>query len=428
MNREASPSADAGTHCLPASEANQVAPLPHAGPTFSTSASPAHTPPRLLSLDVYRGAVMLLLALNGFGVVQVAKDTDIGWIDWLGFHVSHPVWISQFHVIGFSAWDMIQPAFMFIVGVAVPYSFAKRMAQGESRAKFLRHAFGRALLLILLGVFLQSMRVSETRWIFINVLSQIGLGYGFLTLLVGRTYRTQMVVAGLVLVFSWLIYAIYPIAQPIAATAVAVPGQLPGFFGHWSIHANAGWAFDRWFLNLFPRSEPFETHSGGYHTLNFISAFVTMLMGLICGQVLRDSRFTASDKLRRFVAGGAFCLVLAVLLGWTVCPIVKRAWTPSWTLFSGAYVVWMLALFYWVIDVRGWKGWTFPVVVVGMNPLAMFFMGSTLRGWTVGQFHIHLPGFLFTKPWGHVMEASLAAFVFWLICLWMYRRKIFLRI
>lgn len=391
-------------------------------------------PRRLLSLDVYRGAVMLLLALNGFGFAALARDTDSAFLDWLGSQTSHPAWISQINVVGFALWDMIQPAFMFIVGVAVPYSFAKRQSLGEGRVPILRHGMGRALLLVLLGVFLQSRGVTQTNWLFTNVLCQIGLGYGLLLLMAGRSYRTQIIVGGMMLAASWLIYALHPIGDPAAfaagkrAAQGVSAGTLPGFFGHWSIHANAGATVDRWFLNLFPRSEPFVIHPGGYHTINFIPAAVTMLMGMMCGQLLRDERRAPAAKLKRLALAGALCLALGVLLGATVCPIVKRLWTPSWTLFSGAYVIWLLALFYWVIDVRGWKGWTFPCLIAGMNPLTMFVMGSTLHGWVVGQLHIHLPAFLFAKPLGHVVDATLCGVVLWFVCYGMYRRKVFLRL
>ncbi len=386
------------------------------------------TAERLTSLDVYRGSVMLLLATHGLGLVLLARDTDSALVDRLALHVSHPDWISQFTLVGFSLWDMIQPAFMFIVGVAVPFSFAKRRELGESRGQILRHALRRALLLVLLGVFLQSLRASQTNWLFTNVLSQIGLGYGLLILMADRHYSTQLIVGCVILVASWLIYALYPITDMADFRGTSESQILPGFYNHWSIHTNVGAAIDRWFLNLFPRSQPFETQPGGYHTINFIPSSVTMLMGLMCGQWLRDNRTEPREKIRRLVLSGAACLAVALLLSWTVCPIVKRLWTPSWTLYSGAYVIWLLALFYWAIDVRGWKRWTLPLIVVGMNPLAMYFMGQTLHGWVVGQLHTHLPALLFTKPWGYVVDSLLTTCVFWLVCFWMYRRKIFLRI
>ncbi len=111
----------------------------------------------------------------------------------------------------------------------------------------------------------------------------------------------------------------------------------------------------------------------------------------------------------------------------TVCPVVKRLWTPSWMLFSGAYVTALLAVFYWAIDLKGWKGWTFPLVVAGLNPLAICVMGQLSRGWTLGQLKIHLPDLLFTGTTKPVMEAVLPALVFWLVVWWMHRRRIYLR-
>lgn len=395
----------------------------------SPDAAATTPPPRLLSLDAYRGAVMILLAVNGFGLATLAKDTDSAFLKWLGFQTSHPEWISHFHLVGFALWDMIQPAFMFIVGVAVPYSYAKRAALGDSRGKLVAHAWSRALFLILLGVFLTSVRAKETQWTFANVLCQIGFGYPFLLLLAGRRLRTQMLAGAAVLVLNWLAFALHPVpAANAAAAAAGELGKLPGFFGHWSIHTNFAADFDRWFLNLFPRSEPFVENSGGYATLNFVPAFVTMLAGLICGELLRNEAIAPAAKVRRLLLGAAGMLVLGVILGMTICPIVKRIWTPSWMLFSGAYVTALLAVFYWAIDLKGWKAWTFPLVIAGLNPLALYVMGQLSKGWTLAQLKIHLPDFVFAGASQPVMEAILPALVFWLVVWWMHRNRIYLRL
>lgn len=391
--------------------------------------APQTQPARLLSLDAYRGAVMILLAVNGFGLAALAKDSDSAVLKWLGFQTSHPEWISHFKLIGFALWDMIQPAFMFIVGVAVPYSFAKRSALGQSRGKLVAHAWSRALFLILLGVFLTSVRAKETQWIFTNVLCQIGLGYPFLLLLAGRSPRVQILSGAAVLVVTWLAFALYPVPEANAAAAAAgETGKLSGFFGHWSIHTNVAAAFDQWFLNLFPRSAPYEGNPGGYTTLNFVPAFVTMLAGLMCGELLRDESVAPSAKIKRLLLSALVMLGIGAILGLTICPIVKRLWTPSWMLFSGAYVTALLAAFYWSIDLKGWKRWTFPLVVAGLNPLALYVMGQLSKGWTLAQLKIHLPGFVFSGPTGPVLEALLPALVFWLIVWWMHRRRIYLRL
>ena len=391
----------------------------------ATQAAPL---PRLLSLDAYRGAVMILLAVNGFGLATLAKDSDSAFLKWVGFQTSHPEWLSHFHLFGFALWDMIQPAFMFIVGVAVPYSYAKRAALGESRGRIMAHAWTRSLLLILLGVFLSSTRAKETQWIFTNVLSQIGLGYPFLALLAGRALRTQVIAGGAVLVATWLLFALYPLATASSGATAGGAGQLTGFFAPWSIHTNVAAVFDQWFLNLFPRSEVYEGNPGGYTTLNFVPAFVTMLIGLICGELLRNPEVAPAAKVKRLLLGAVVMLGVGVLLGMTVCPIVKRIWTPSWVLFSGAYVVALLALFYGVIDVKGWKGGVWILVVAGLNPLALYLMGQLSKGWTLTQLKIHLPDFVFAGAAVPVVEALLPAVIFWLVVWWMHRNRVYLRL
>jgi heparan-alpha-glucosaminide N-acetyltransferase len=391
-------------------------------------AAPAAPPARLRSLDAYRGAVMILLAVNGFGLATLAKDSDSAFLKWLGFQTSHPEWVSHFHFFGFALWDMIQPAFMFIVGVAVPYSYAKRAALGESRGRIMAHAWTRSLLLILLGVFLSSTRAKETQWIFTNVLSQIGLGYPFLALLAGRALRTQLIAGAAVLAATWLLFAFYPVATAPSEAAAGGAGPLTGFFAHWSIHTNVAAVFDQWFLNLFPRSEVYEGNPGGYTTLNFVPAFVTMLIGLICGELLRNPEVAPAAKVKRLLLGAAVMLGVGVLLGMTVCPIVKRIWTPSWVLFSGAYVVALLALFYGLIDVKGWKPGVWILVVAGLNPLALYLMGQLSKGWTLAQLKIHLPDFVFTGSAGPVAESLLPAAIFWLVVWWMHRNRVYLRL
>ncbi|MCP5551819.1 MAG: hypothetical protein H7A53_13110 [Akkermansiaceae bacterium] len=387
--------------------------------TPETSPAPAasreESSQRLLSLDAYRGLVMFFLAASGFGIAKAAKLPGGEWLGGLAFHVEHPEWLSQFKLVGFSLWDMIQPSFMFIVGVSMPYSYAKREALGDSFARRARHAWTRALVLTLLGVFLQSLRAPETNWIFTNVLSQIGLGYGLLFFLVGKSFRLQALVGGAVLALYWLVFVVYPAPEP-------------GLAAHFAKDTNAAAAFDRWFLNLFPRSKPFENNAGGYCTLNFVPSFVTMLMGVMGGQVLKNEALSGFEKVRRLAIGGAACLAAGVVFGLTLCPVVKRIWTPSWTLFAGAYTIWLLALMYWAIDLRGWKRWTFPFVVVGLNPITMYFMGQTMRGWTSSMLHTHLPGALFAGAKGPIVEALLVVAFFWWICWWMWRNRVFVRI
>jgi heparan-alpha-glucosaminide N-acetyltransferase len=401
---------------------------------------PREKPARLASLDAYRGAIMLFMASGGLALPQVAEQfPDSPVWRFLAFNTEHVAWA------GFSLWDLIQPSFMFMVGVAMPYSIASRRARGDSEAKIFAHVLYRAVFLVLLAVFLSSNGKSQTNFVFVNVLAQIGLGYTFLYFLLGRGMRVQLAALASILIGYWLLFFLWPLPES--------GGEFASWFAHWNKRTNAAADFDRWFLNLFPRAYPFSPNDPtfeGYDTLNFVPSLGTMILGLMAGEMLRTSK-NKWRKLGWLLAAGAVCLALGWLAGEFVCPIVKKIWTPSWAVFSAGWTFLMLAGFFWIIDVHGWRRWAFPLIVVGMNSIAMYCMAQLIKGWIARSFHMHLgplalpslthivkpvlgwmnvavdPLWLFDAFWPIVQSAS-ALFVLWLICLWMYRRGIFLRI
>jgi predicted acyltransferase len=115
-------------------------------------------------------------------------------------------------------------------------------------------------------------------------------------------------------------------------------------------------------------------------------------------------------------------------MGMTVCPIVKRIWTPSWAVFSAGWTFALLALFYGVIDVLGHRRWAFPLVVVGMNSIAIYCMSQLLKPWISRSLRVHLGSSWFAGDYGPVIVSTSVLLVLWLFCFWMYRRRIFLRI
>jgi predicted acyltransferase len=271
-----------------------------------------------------------------------------------------------------------------------------------------------------------------------NVLTQIGLGYPFLFLLWGRSLRTHVLTAAALLLGTWALYAFHPGAgvdpqrgAPDAGVPAAWAQQhLAGVGPAWHKNANLGHAVDRHLLNVLPRREPFVFNSGGYQTINFIPSLATMLFGLMAGELLRSGR-TARRKFHLLLAAGAAGLAAGLLWSALGCPIVKRIWTPSWTLYSTGWCCLILAALYAVIDLRGWRAWSFPLVVVGMNSLAIYSMGMLLRGWTAKTLQTHFGEDVF-KVFGAnpapFVQATLVGLIFWLVCWWMYRRKIFLRL
>jgi heparan-alpha-glucosaminide N-acetyltransferase len=194
----------------------------------------------------------------------------------LAYHQTHVDWV------GCSLHDTIQPGFSFLVGVALPYSIASRLAKGGTFRAMFGHALWRSLLLIALGIFLRSMHSSQTYFTFEDTLTQIGLGYPFLFLLGFRPPRWQWVALAAILGGYWLAWALYPVGTPPDWAH-----NFSGFAAHWNKDANLGNAFDQWFLNLFPRTKPFAANSGGYLTLSFIPTLGTMILGLAAGRWLR---------------------------------------------------------------------------------------------------------------------------------------------
>ena len=163
---------------------------------------------RLGSLDAYRGFVMLTMASAALGIPQVADHFPGNeTLQSVAFQLDHVPWR------GGSAWDLIQPSFMFIVGVAMPFSYASRRAQGQSWSRLLAHAIWRSMVLVLLGIFLSSAWSERTNFMFVNVLTQIGLGYPFVFLLLDRSPQVQLAAALAILAGYWLLFVLYPAAD-----------------------------------------------------------------------------------------------------------------------------------------------------------------------------------------------------------------------
>jgi len=367
---------------------------------------------------------------------------------------------------------------MFMVGVAMPFSLLRRERDGESKFRRFLHAVARAGVLVVLAVFLSSQQ-NEIRFTFANVLAQIGLGYVAVYLLCGRSLKTLGFCAAVILIG----YAAWFALQPIDQTESKLTQQylveqrgldaeewsrFEGWKAHWNKHTNAAAQADRRLLNQFPRSEQpwqgrgFWVNTGGYQTCNFIPSIVTMIFGLMAGTVLSSPRDDRA-RLRWLYRAGLICFGLALAVdttlwptqwlpetwqttfaryAWSLCPAVKRIWTPTWAVFSAGWTFWMLAAFYWLIDIREHRRIAFPLAVVGVNSIAMYLMSQCIKG-DIGNWLITILGTVdrwsgtdlqvWLKPDAAFPYAETGLFaarlaVMWLICLWLYRRRIFIRI
>jgi heparan-alpha-glucosaminide N-acetyltransferase len=386
--------------------------------------------PRNNAIDTYRGLVMLLMMGEVLELANVAKayPTNILW-KIAAFNQSHVEWT------GMSLHDMIQPSFSFLVGVALPYSIASRIRKGQTFGQLLRHTIGRSFILIALGVFLRSTHATQTYFTFEDTLSQIGLGFTFLFLLYFAKPRTQWIILGCILFFYWLAWALYPIPGPnFDWNAFGVrdnwPHRFSGFAAHWNRNANFGNWVDQWFLNLFPRTQPYVYNPGGYLTISFIPTLGTMILGLIAGRWLKGS--APQIPFRKMIITGVVCVAIAVVLHYTgICPIVKKVWTPAWVLFSGGICFLALAGFSWLIDVKQNTKYAFPLIVIGRNSITAYVLADLCRNFFEQSLYIHL-GHKPFQFFGNQLEPLIVGItlltIYWLILLWMYRRSLFLRI
>jgi predicted acyltransferase len=303
-------------------------------------------------------------------------------------------------------WDLIQPSFMFMVGVAMPFAFARRAALGESWSQRFRHTLIRAFNLILLGVLLDHFGSDRIQIGFIRVLQQIAFGYVAASFVVGRSFRTQGLVAAVVLIAYQLLW-------------MWNPWNGPG--GPWAMgDENIGSAFDHWLLG--------RNYSGYYVGLNAIPSTATILFGVMAGQWIQQG----TDRwrvCRTLLIAGLVGLVLGLAVSpWF--PLIKRIWTPSFAVFAGGCTTLILLSFYWVIDVIGWKRWSFPLVVVGMNSIAAYVLGNAFGGWFRSLSGAWI-GWL-KAPLGEagfpVFRQALFAVAAWGVLYWLHRRKIFFKL
>ncbi len=398
----------------------------------STVINPVPSGGRIASVDVYRGFVMLLMmgeVLSFQSVATALPDSKFWQV--LAFNQSHVPWTWL------SLHDMIQPSFSFLVGVVLPFSLASRKNKGATTAALLGHALLRSLILIFLGFFLRSLGKGQTYYTFEDTLTQIGLGYTFLVMLGFCSRKVQIGALIIILVGYWLAFALYPL--PGAGFDYSSAGVSPnwehnlhGFAAHWNKNTNLAWAADRWFLNLFPRSTPFQYNEGGYSTLSFIPTLGTMILGLLAGGIFKNDQKPA-EKLKYFIVAAVSLTALGILLQLTnINPIVKRIWTPAWVIFSGGICFGFLALFYWFIDLKQYRKPFFFLSVIGMNSIAAYLMSDGgLRQYITDNLYIHFGAHynqVFGMAYATLISGALTLLLLWLILYWMYKQKIYIKI
>jgi len=293
----------------------------------------------------------------------------------------------------------------------------------------------RALILIAIGIALRSLNSEITKFTFEDTLTQIGLGYFFLFCIgLGSTWQ-RVGWCVLILFGYWLAFAQWTVASDFDPTKVGVPADWPhwlsGFQAHWNKNANPAWAADVWFLNLFPREKVFEFNSGGYSTLSFVPTLGTMILGLLAGQVLKGQMAHGKKFVCLMSVGAVLTSVGWGLGAFELCPIVKRIWTPSFALFSGGICWLALGMLFAICDCLRCRSVFWPFMIIGANSIAAYLMSWTIERpiQAFWQRHLGKEYFLMAgEVYQPILLGSVTLLTMWLILLWMFRKRIFIRI
>jgi len=349
---------------------------------------------RVLSLDAFRGFVMLSMLLGTLGLEKLAGRPVAGL---LYNQLNHVPWV------GFHFEDLILPAFLFIIGVSMAVSDEKRRARGQSRRERFRHALRRSLILFALGFLLSWLTSGKPYW-GAGVLQVLALSYfgGFLFL--GLGIRGRAAAFGALLFLYWLFIVLIPVYD-VGRNSYEVFKNLVYYIDGAVTGQATRWGY------LYPT----------------ITSVAVVVYGSIVGRLLLNRR----DD-RRFMRTLALLGVSGVAAGLAlspVMPIIKRMFTSSYTLLTCGLSTLLLLGFYWLIDVRGLKGWSFAFVVLGMNSIFVYLLNGFLSAWLMNAGAILL-GPLAGRlgPWIDPAANVFRLAVEWLICLWLFRTRIFFRL
>jgi predicted acyltransferase len=363
-------------------------------------------PSRLLSLDTLRGFDMFWIT-GGEEIVQVlAQTTGWTWAVVMATQLSHAPWN------GFRAYDLIFPLFLFLAGVSTPYSLGGRLHQGVPRSQLLRKVVRRGLLLVALGI-LYNNGLFHTPWgeiRYASVLGRIGLA-GMFAQVIYLYFPTRT---------QWLWFGGILLAYWAGMMWLPVPGCGAG---HLTMTCNPASYLDRIIL-------PGRMHKTIHDPEGIISTFpaiATALMGIFAGNLLRAGHLGSYFKIGGLMLAGAASLLLAY--GWDVFfPINKNLWTSSFVLCAGGWSLLLLGIFYVVVDVLGWRRWTFFFVVIGTNAIIIYLIGSFVDfEYTAEALFGGVLGF-FIAPVQLVGTVVAYVAVQWGFMYLLYQNKLFLRI
>lgn len=359
---------------------------------------------RLVFVDVYKGITMFLLIAEAAGLYHAldryAPGPGIG--HWIVQQFHHHPWN------GLRFWDLIQPFFMFIVGVVMPFSMKSRLNKGHKRSAIFRHMVNRCLILFLLGTGLHCVYNRQLVWELWNVLTQLSFTIFVTFLLMRYTFRTQAFAFFGFLMLTEILYRIYNPETPF------VKDQN---FGSWMDMVLMGKIND----------------GGGWVAINIIPTAAHTILGAMCGKVLLSAT-APMQRIKYFVLAGLGALLIGYGLDWlALTPIVKRIATTSFVLASSGWCLLTLAFFYWFVDIKGYKKWAPFFTIVAMNSIFIYMFSETIGRQWLGDFGMIWTFGLFglvgiSAPLLGVINAIFVLAILWYLCYFLYKNNVFIKI
>lgn len=366
-------------------------------PERGKAASPAGG--RLLSIDFFRGLTMFILIGSSTGLYKIMRSSPHPVIAAIGDQFEHAPWS------GMHFWDLVEPFFMFIVGVAIPFSVMKRLERGDSWKSIARHAVQRSVILFLLGIAYYSVSAGRPVFKLWNILTQLSFTYLIAFLLIRKPIRVQLAWSFALIIAYELLFRLW------AVTGFNQPFVADHNFGSW---------FD---MTLMGRLD-----SDHWVSSNFISMAAFTIWGGVAGLIMRGER-PAPRKVGILILSG----VAGVILGFALMPFtpfIKRTGTSSFVLEAGGWCFLVLALSYWLIDMRKWKKVPVFFAIVGMNPLFIYLFeqvgGASFLAHLAKPF-VHA-AFFWMPPFLPVATSLATWALLWYLCYWLYKHHILIKI
>jgi len=363
---------------------------------------------RLYSIDALRGFDMFWI-MGGAGIVMsLANFSGTEWLNWLGNQMHHVEW-RGFHIM-----DLVFPLFLFIAGITFPFSVSKRRKNGQTIRQIYRHIFTRAFLLFLFGLIYNGLFEFDGHLRIASVLARIGFAWMFGALIFVNTKKTsvQLIWTFGLLIFYSLLFSLVPAPDaPVGLDIFSPQGNIVNWF-------------DRMFL-------PGRLYAENYDPcgiLGIIPATSNALLGMLTGKLLLSSGKITQNKKTLYMLYSGFIFLFAAVLLDPVIPVIKKMWTPSFVLITAGIGLILLSVFYWIIDVKGYRKWAFPFRVVGLNSITIYLGRHIINFALIRDFFFAGIASKCPKEVSAIILSCGYVLVCWIFLWFLYKKKIFLKV